>query len=238
MNNVYIIIVEPVYKGNVGAVARIMNNFEFNNLRIIGSIPEKDDFVMGVHSEHILSNAMIYESFIEAISDLDRVIAFSRRVGKKKNEDFIASEIGTYIKEARNLKIGLVFGRETYGLTDEEAKLCDIRCRIPANKHFPSINLAQSVTVILYEIYSTKTKNTNNKSTKEHLDTSINYTMEVLDSIDYFKSDPDKQETQDYLYKIMHRANSTKKMSLDLMKMFNRIYYKFHNRGKGFKHND
>ena len=75
-----IILTEPIYAGNVGAVARIMNNFCFTDLRIVGSIPQKNDFYLAMHSEHILEDAHIFPSLAEAVKDLDRVIAFSRRI--------------------------------------------------------------------------------------------------------------------------------------------------------------
>lgn len=87
LNNIYIILVEPIYAGNVGAVARIINNFCIPHLRIVGSIPHKNDFYLAMHSEHIIENAPIFDTLAEAIADLDRVIAFSRRVGKLKPVD-------------------------------------------------------------------------------------------------------------------------------------------------------
>jgi tRNA/rRNA methyltransferase len=248
MKNIYVILVEPVYKGNVGAVSRIMNNFECKNLRIVGSIPEKDDYVLGVHSEEILKKAKVYNSLKEATKGLDRIISFSRRTGKLKKDDYISNQIGEYVLNSGKIKIGLVFGRETWGLTDAEASLCDIRCRISANKKFPSINLAQAVTIILYEIYRnythksneqtqlTSIEKLNNSATKIQITSAVNYSIEVLESMNYFSSETDKQATIGYLSKLMYKANSTKQMTLDLKKIFNRIHLKFHGKGKGFKH--
>jgi len=56
-SNLYVVLVEPQYRGNVGAVARVMNNFGFLNLRLVGAIPEREDHVIAVHSEDILDNA-------------------------------------------------------------------------------------------------------------------------------------------------------------------------------------
>ena len=156
MENIYVILVEPVYKGNVGSVSRIMNNFAFYNLRIVGSIPEKEDFVMGMHSEEIMEKAEVFNTLAESLHDMDRVIALSRRHGSKKRIDMNPRDLARYIHTVgeisnrpktpitssldggKAIKIALVFGRETFGLTDDEAEICDMRCHIPANEKFPS----------------------------------------------------------------------------------------------------
>ena len=149
---IHVILVEPVYEGNVGAVARIMHNFGFSGLRIVGTVPSKNDFYLAMHSEHLLEEALVFPSLREAVAGLDRVIAFSRRTGKLKPADLDPPRMADYCHQISHLEIGLVFGRETFGLTDAEAALCSLRCHIPANPAFPSINLAQAVTIALWEL--------------------------------------------------------------------------------------
>ena len=267
MENIHIIIVEPLYKGNVGSVARIMHNFGFYNLRIVGSIPTKEDFVMGAHSSDILEHAKIYNTFQEAITGLDRVIALSRRKGNDKKSDMNPMQLAEYVNEChhsfswelgvgscelnsqlptlnsqlREGGIGLIFGRETFGLKDEEAELCDLRCYIPANENFPSINLAQAVAITLYEIYSHNQRKGNNNqeeaniADKNTIEEAISYSIEVLSSIDVFKSKLDKKKITDFLSSLLYRSNATKQMTIDFKKMFNRIYIKFYGKGKGYK---
>jgi hypothetical protein len=112
LSRISVILVEPIYAGNVGAVARIMNNFCFTDLRIVGSVPQKNDFYLAMHSEHILDEAKIFPTLADAIADLDRVIAFSRRLGKTKPVDHSPMQMAAYVHSLPELKIGLVFGRE------------------------------------------------------------------------------------------------------------------------------
>jgi TrmH family RNA methyltransferase len=255
MENIYIILVEPIYKGNIGSVARIMHNFEFYNLRIVGSIPQKEDYVIGVHSDEIMTNAQIFGTLPEATKDLDRVIALSRRTGNKKKVDLTTKQLGQYVFDSGNFpdgeritdvsqcKIGLVFGRETFGLNDDEAELCDLRCHITANEQFPSLNLAQAVAVILYEIYKQKlTKNTPpnpsgkriDRASKREIDDAVNFTVDVLDSLNIFQDEEDKNEITHYLHTLMYRTNPNIQMTIDLKKLFNRIHLAHHGKGKGF----
>jgi len=265
MENIYIVLVDPVYKGNVGSVARIMKNFNFHKLRIVGKIPEKEDFVMGMHSEEILIQAKIFNSLKEAVDDIDRVIVMSRRQGNKKKVDLISCDIGKYVIECgeylsyietkkdhfidhikcykqNQLRIALVFGRETFGLTDEEADLGDLRCHIPAHEHFPSLNLAQAVSIILYEIYSYTIRNNQQiihtkdiKATKKMINESVSYSLDVLNSLKIYKSESDKKYISQFITSLLYKSNATRQMAIDFKKIFNRIHISFEGKGKSFK---
>ena len=250
LNNIYIILVEPIYAGNVGAVARILNNFCIPNLRIVGSIPHKNDFYLAMHSEHIIENAPIFDTLAEAIQDMDRAIAFSRRVGKLKPVDMNPWSLGEYFYGNPHLKLGLVFGRETWGLTDIEANLCGLRCHIPANPEFPSLNLAQSVALAVWELWSYPVRNANQKIigrqvspdtegldapavNQDELSKVQTYMKEVLQSIGFFQ-DYENTNWDVFLKKMFHQLNPSKEMVYRFRQMFNRIHVLFHGKGKGY----
>jgi TrmH family RNA methyltransferase len=235
-----IILTEPIYAGNVGAVARIMNNFCFTDLRIVGSIPQKNDFYLAMHSEHILEDAYIFPSLAEAVKDLDRVIAFSRRIGKTKPVDLSPMQMAAYVHDIPHLKIGLVFGRETFGLTDEEADLCPLRCHFSANPEFPSINLAQAVALATYEINSFAQREMEKGGARKpsavdgaELEKIYCYMKDVLGAIGYFSS----HETTNwdaFLKKMLAQLNPDKQMVYRLRQMFNRIHVLVNGKGKGY----
>ncbi|NLN35024.1 MAG: tRNA methyltransferase [Candidatus Cloacimonetes bacterium] len=236
-----IILVEPIYAGNVGAVARIMNNFCFTDLRIVGAVPQKNDFYLAMHSEHILEDARIFTTLKDAISDLDRVIAFSRRLGKTKPIDLSPMLMAAYVHDIPELKIGLVFGRETFGLTDEEADLCTLRCHFSANKDFPSINLAQAVALAAYEIQSFQQRNLEEGGTRkigavdgEEMSKIYRYMMDVLGDIGYF-SNHETTNWDAFLKKMLAQLNPNKEMVYRLRQMFNRIHVLVTGKGKGYE---
>lgn len=239
MDNVHFILVEPIYAGNVGAVARILNNFDFHNLRIVGTIPDKNDFYLAVHSEHILEQVQIFPSLAEAIADLDRVIAFSRRVGKTKPVDMPPPGTAEYIHKLPGLQIGLVFGRETFGLTDEEADLCPLRCQIPTGRSMPSINLAQAVAIAAWEVFSYSSKNTrkNKAMGGKQLADMKDYMIDVLRSIGFFQ-DFESTNWESFLTKMLHQLNPPKSMLYRFRQMFNRIHVLFTGTGKGYDKHD
>lgn len=235
MNNVFVVLVEPKYKGNVGAVSRIMHNFSFENLRIVGAIPEKDDKILAMHSEMIMENAEVYPDLVSALHDIDRVILLTRRFGQKKKIDFNPRETANYVHQSKGLKIALVFGRETFGLTDEEVALCNLHTYIPANERFPSLNLSHAVSIILYEIFSYQTNETKEDDlldNKELCET-VQYSLEVLKEIGYFKNFP-PDNVKKLLISLFYRANITKPMSYKIKAMFNRIHVLKKGKGYGF----
>ncbi len=236
MDNIHIILVEPVYAGNVASIARIMNNFEFSKLRIVGEMPTDSHFYMAVHSEHILDNVQHFDSLENALSDIDRAIAFSRRKGKLKKVDLIPSGVAEYIHTAKDLSYGLVFGRETYGLTDEEASLCPLRCYIKANPSFPSLNLSQAVAVILYEIYGYNQKQNAESykySKKTEFSSLIDYIMNTLENVGFDKSKENYNWGQ-FFENLFSRANLTSDMAYRIKQLFNRINVAVKGKGKGY----
>lgn len=239
-SRIIFILVEPLYAGNIGAVARIMNNFCFEELRIVGSIPQKNDFYLAMHSEHLLDNARLFPDLATAVSDLDRVIAFSRRLGKNKPIDMSPMQMASYVHELPQLKIGLVFGRETYGLTNEEADLCPLRCHFSANPEFPSINLAQAVALASYEIASFPQRHQEQGGSLKvdavsgpELDKIHQYMIEVMSGIGYFRS----HETTNwdvFLRKMLSQLNPNKETVYRLRQMFNRFHVLVKGKGKGY----
>jgi TrmH family RNA methyltransferase len=235
LDNIFIILVEPVYAGNVGSVARLMNNFSLKNMRIVGSIPQKNDFYLAVHSEDILTEAQTFPDLASAVADLDRVIAFSRRVGKTKPIDYSPREMGSYVAEIPHLKTGLVFGRETYGLTDDEADLCPLRCHIPANPAFPSFNLAQAVAIASWEIYSAGVPARQIEAAVPgiELDKIKAYMLDVMQEIGFFRS-YESTNWEHFLSRMLSQLNPSAEMLYRFRQMFNRFHVLVKGKGKGY----
>ncbi|MBU0763180.1 MAG: RNA methyltransferase [Candidatus Altiarchaeota archaeon] len=160
-----IVLVEPRYDGNIGSVARVMKNFGFNKLVLvrppkIGSEARKNS----MHAMEILGKSDVYKSFGEAIEDFDFVVGTTAKVagdGNKLRTPVYVEELSVALDTKG--KIALVFGREDYGLLNEELELCDMLVTIPANYEYPTLNLAHSVGIVLYEVSRQANKETNKK---------------------------------------------------------------------------
>ncbi len=237
--NLCVILVEPLYKGNVGAISRTMNNFGIYDLRIVGEIPTKGDYYVAVHSEEILNNARVFDTFEEAVADFDRLIAISRRIGRKKPVDMLPEKLGDIIRQNEGNSIGIVFGRETYGLRDDEADRCHFRCYIPAQPDFPSLNLSNAVGVILYEIYRAMSSPdteivSDSAAPLDEVENSIAFIDKILDEFDYDRIG-DRAKSMGIVRELMLRSNLNSWEAEELRHLFNRISILHGNRGLKWK---
>lgn len=146
--------VEPAVPENIGAAARALNTMGFNELRLVNPTNHLADEAkwLAHGSVEILENARLYSNFNEAIRDLDFVIATTAKKRSSKYDYYSPEAVKGIVESKGNSinEIGIVFGREASGLTNEELSLCDIASTISLNKPYPSLNLAQSVMLFAY----------------------------------------------------------------------------------------
>ncbi|MBJ99913.1 MAG: rRNA methyltransferase [Euryarchaeota archaeon] len=153
-----IILVKPSIEGNLGAIARNMLNFGFNELHLVS--PEltigEEARKRAKHAKTVLEGIKTHTNLEEATKDCSLVIGTSgkREFGEKTitrhflTPDEISERIYT-----NNGKIALVFGPEGQGLSQKELISCDLLTSIPTWEGYPIMNLSHSVSVILYELY-------------------------------------------------------------------------------------
>jgi len=150
------ILVEPAVPENVGAAARAVKTMGFTDLRLVNPCDHLGTKAkMLAHASHeILENAKIFNSLADAINDLDFVIATTAKQRWVKLDIIPSNELSKFIEEKENTisKIGIVFGREESGLTNEEISICNRVSTIPLASPYPSINLAQTVMIYAYTL--------------------------------------------------------------------------------------
>jgi tRNA/rRNA methyltransferase len=144
---------------NVGAVARAMRNFGLARLYLVNPAPRvgppwaREAYWLAVHAEEILDRAVAVDSLMEALADVQLVVATTGR----PRELYPAPVVPAWEVPARVLsvegEVALVFGRETFGLTNEELALAHVIGTIPTAPEQPSLNLAQAVVVFAYELF-------------------------------------------------------------------------------------
>ncbi|MEW5692540.1 MAG: RNA methyltransferase [Candidatus Hydrogenedentota bacterium] len=155
-NNLRIIVVNPIYPGNVGSIARLMKNFGITELYAVNpcNILDIEAKRMAMNGYDILLNATICDEIDEAIKDLHILFATSARTGRKRISKFTPQSAAKRIIEIiPNLKVGVIFGQEDKGLDNSIIAKSQNLITIPTAS-FHSINLSQSVAIILYEIFA------------------------------------------------------------------------------------
>ncbi len=153
-----VVLVEPKYDGNIGSVARLMKNFGYSKLVLVNP-PEiaKDGRSMAMHARDILESAVRVDDYSKLTQDYDFLVATTAVLATDSNSRrtpiFPEDLSGALETEG---KIALVFGREDHGLSNEEIEQCDLIVTIPGSREYPTLNLSQSVAIILYELSKAK----------------------------------------------------------------------------------
>ena len=126
LKNIHFILIRPQIGENIGLVARAIKNFKITKLRIINprcEWPNQKAIVTSVGAKDILKSTKIYNSIEKSIGDLDAVFATTSRIRKVNKR--IISIIDLKKKIDKKHKIGIVFGPEASGLTNDEINYAD-----------------------------------------------------------------------------------------------------------------
>jgi tRNA/rRNA methyltransferase len=155
---VRIVLVEPRESGNVGATARVMKNFGFTDLVIVGEREKHDldekSVWWAAGADDVVQSARRVDSLEAALADCHLSIATTAVRARNVHEQLTPSDVARLGAETLGdpHRLAIVFGRETWGLTGQEIALCQRTASIPTWPEFPTMNLAQSVCVFCYEL--------------------------------------------------------------------------------------
>jgi TrmH family RNA methyltransferase len=152
-----VILVGPKFSGNIGLIARLMKNFGLSDYRLVDAPPLKPQaWKRAMHGRDILAAARFCKTLDEALDDIDYVVGTSgipSKHDKKHLRNFIRPrEFAGRIGRIKG-KVGILFGRENYGLSVEELARCDLLVHIPTSPVYPILNISHAVAIMLYELY-------------------------------------------------------------------------------------
>jgi len=191
LHSTSILLVRPRYHENIGSVARAMKNMGLNRLIVVdGSSPlHRDAYKLASGAEDILERAEEFPNLKEAISEMGCVVGMTSRVGKERSPLLTPKKmVEELISMSEKNSIGLVFGPEKEGLTNEELSVCHFYVRIPSADSFPSLNLAQAVMVLCYELFQSSTtiqQETGPLASSDHLERMFEHMERTLVAIGF-----------------------------------------------------
>lgn len=152
-----VVLMRPETPGNVGAVARAMLNFGFEDLVLVDPCElDKEANKRAKHADYVLNRAEVWDEM--RWDGFDLTVATSSKIGGDYNvrRNAITPEcLAEKMKDVEGT-MGLIFGPESKGLLNEEVDRCDILCHIPANHDYPVFNLSHAAAIILYELSKDK----------------------------------------------------------------------------------
>lgn len=203
-----------------------MANFDFKNLYLVNPCKLDDEcYARAMHAGYILDEAKIFTSFNEAVKDLDYLVATSsiESMNDKRHlrNAIWLEDISKKLLEKEG-RIGLVFGREDYGLFNEEIAACDALVRIPTSESYPSLNLSHAVGIMLYSLYLNRDIEQKEKITLSNIEKEklFSFFSEILKEINYPEH---KFENTEVMFKrVMGRAMPSKWEFHTLMGVFSK----------------
>lgn len=225
-----VVLIEPENAGNIGAVARVMANFDFQELVIIDPKCEvrcEESICRAKHAQDVLKNAKVAD--FKYLKNFDYLVATTSKLGTDFNlprSPISPEEFAKSIKNKQKAKIAVLFGRESSGLNNEELEKCDFTISIPTSRKYPAMNISHSVAIMLYEI----SKTMKNSHIADHIRpislAEKNQMTKMLDQI--LKKLPfstkEKVETQQKVWKrIFGRAFLSKREAYAVMGFFRKL---------------
>ena len=153
---VRIVLCRPSHPGNIGATARAMKTMGLADLRLVApeKFPAPEAQWMATHAADVLSNSKTHSDLVGAISDCVAAFALSARP-REWSLQVLDARAAAARAAAIEGPVAFVFGNESAGLSNQEMLACQYLVHIPAHPEFSSLNLAQAVQVVAYELFLT-----------------------------------------------------------------------------------
>ena len=156
IKSVGFLLVNPQLPENIGFCARALKNFGFKKLDIINpkeKWPNKKAIATSVGASDILKKTKIYPSLKVASNKYDIVYASTARKRDINKKHLSFKQFIESIKKNRNKKIGILFGPEASGLSNDDISYSNYIFKIPVSKKFESLNLSHSLIIVCFELF-------------------------------------------------------------------------------------
>ena len=233
INKIGFILIKPQLPENIGFSARGLKNFGFKNLDLVSpkeTWPNKKAITTSVGAKDIFRTTKVYSNIKDAINKYDLVYASSarRRDINKRHlsfNKFIESE-----KKNKKKKIGIMFGPEASGLSNDDISYSNYIFKIPVNKNFESINLSHSIVIVCYEIFKSlrpnyfkREKKLSDIISKKDLNTFTNFVEDRLEKKGFFSPNEKKKTMLVNLRNIFGRMELSNKELRILSSVFSKL---------------
>lgn len=214
-----VILLEPESPGNIGAVARIIENFEIDEFFVVNpqcAVRDSEEAkTHAVNAQETLRSARIVDTLEQAADTVDYLVGTT---GVDTTDENVLRTPVTPREMMEDVpddaRIGLLFGREGKGLRNSELAECDFVVTIPTSTDYPVMNLSHAVAVVCYECFVQRPGNGDSggerdatSSSKPERTVLENLFKDITDNLDW---EQDRQEkTVRAFTNIMGRAYVT-----------------------------
>ena len=157
LEHIAVVLNEPHYPENIGAAVRAAKNMGISRFVVVNPVDCDLTRILKMathHAEDLVLDIEVHEGLEDALKSFQYVVGTTARRGSHrqfvKNPRQLAAEL---IPISRRNDVALLFGPEASGLANEHLRYCDVLVTIPTAE-FSSINLAQAVMIMVYEIFT------------------------------------------------------------------------------------
>jgi tRNA/rRNA methyltransferase len=226
-----VVLVKPLYQGNVGAVARAMANFDLKDLVIVGDFKiEEEARCRAKHANHVLDNVKFYNSFDDLRVDFDLLIGTTGIIGTDYNLPRSPLTLSEAVVECKDLsgRIGLVFGSEDSGLSNIDLLSCDFTIHIPSSSAYPVLNLSHAASIVFYEFFKVEDKITFRDehaiASLRERDEAIKVVDEIVDNMS-FRSESDRETQRVVWRRVLGKSFLTKRELFSVIGFFRNVVF-------------
>ncbi len=152
---VRVVLINTTHPGNIGAAARAMKVMGLSSLHLVTPkiFPNAEATAMASGADDLLQTARVHDSLESALTGCSLVLGTSARLRSLPMPMLDARRASEQaLQEVDSHHVAILFGRERYGLINEEMQRCQYLVNIPSNPAYSSLNLAQAVQIIAYEL--------------------------------------------------------------------------------------
>ena len=232
LKNVHFILIRPQIGENIGSVARAIKNFNIKKLRLVNprcNWPNQKALATSVGAKDILTSAKIYNSIEKSIEDLNIVFASTSRIRKVNKKIISILDLKKKIKKKQ--KIGIIFGPESSGLSNDEVSNADYLVKIPTNKKFSSLNLSHSAVIFCFQIFQYfldkkifyKPNYKSPLAKKSEVNKFLNFIIAGLDKKGFLQPNHKRKSMIRNIYNIFHRTNLSEQEIRILLGIFSTL---------------
>lgn len=223
-----IILVDTQDGANIGSVCRAMKTMGLSQLVLVTDRIYDENRVrtLALHAADLWENRKEFTNLSEALEGSSLTVAATRRKGKfRKTSASSPEQLVKMISDMGDGTVSIVFGRESDGLTDEEVNKCNMVVTIPTSDAFPSLNLAQSVQIICYCLYTGLKPYGGGKAvvTSQRIEESASNMIQAIEKTGYFKTNDEKVLTDLFLRDIIARSTPTEAELQRIEKIFTKL---------------
>ena len=198
LSRVRFVLARTSHPGNIGSAARAIRTMGFRRLSLVApaEYPHMDAYKMAAGADDVLEAAERFDSLREAVAECNLVLGATARLRGVALEELNPRMAARRALDAaaQGREVALVFGNEQSGLSNDEIKLCHAAVHIPSDPGYSSLNLAQAVQVVAYELRMARLEgspqrqgNADPPSTAAELEGFFEHLATTLHDIDFHK---------------------------------------------------